>query len=305
MNDQHWGPYHQCRHRGHRRRLGRHRLLASLLKRDPDLNITLIEPSDQHYYQPAWTLVGGGAYDVKRHRPADGRGHAARRTWMQAAVTDIAAGQTTSDARQTASGQLSKPDRLPRPAPGLGENRRPAGNPRPAWRDLQLQLSTTRTTPGIWCRNCAAARRSSPSRPCRSNAPAHRKRPCTCPAITGSSRASEEHRCRIQPGRRRAVRCGDLRPAVDEIHREIQRAAGVQLEPGQGRRPGAKRLVRDQGRRRQRHPSRRKPSTCCTSCRRRFRRSSSRKARWPTPPVGAKWIRTACNIRAIPSVRPG
>ena len=25
----------------------------------------MIEPNTEHYYQPAWTLVGGGAYDVK------------------------------------------------------------------------------------------------------------------------------------------------------------------------------------------------------------------------------------------------
>ncbi|PTN11189.1 bifunctional protein tyrosine phosphatase family protein/NAD(P)/FAD-dependent oxidoreductase [Nitrosomonas aestuarii] len=35
---------------------------ASLLKRRPALRIAIIEPSDKHYYQPAWTLVGGGAY---------------------------------------------------------------------------------------------------------------------------------------------------------------------------------------------------------------------------------------------------
>ncbi|SDW17437.1 bifunctional protein tyrosine phosphatase family protein/NAD(P)/FAD-dependent oxidoreductase [Nitrosomonas communis] len=38
---------------------------ASLLHRQPSLRIAIIEPSDKHYYQPAWTLVGGGAYDIK------------------------------------------------------------------------------------------------------------------------------------------------------------------------------------------------------------------------------------------------
>ena len=32
---------------------------ASLLKRDAGLRIAVIEPSTEHYYQPAWTLVGG------------------------------------------------------------------------------------------------------------------------------------------------------------------------------------------------------------------------------------------------------
>ena len=39
---------------------------ASLLKRRPALRIAIIEPSDKHYYQPAWTLVGGGAYDADK-----------------------------------------------------------------------------------------------------------------------------------------------------------------------------------------------------------------------------------------------
>lgn len=37
---------------------------ASLLHRRPALRIAIIEPSDKHYYQPAWTLVGSGTYDI-------------------------------------------------------------------------------------------------------------------------------------------------------------------------------------------------------------------------------------------------
>jgi sulfide:quinone oxidoreductase len=35
---------------------------ASLLKRGADLDIALVEPSDVHYYQPGWTLVGAGVF---------------------------------------------------------------------------------------------------------------------------------------------------------------------------------------------------------------------------------------------------
>ncbi|GJJ04553.1 hypothetical protein RugamoR64_50910 [Duganella rhizosphaerae] len=34
---------------------------ASLLARHPGLDIAVVEPADTHYYQPGWTLVGGGA----------------------------------------------------------------------------------------------------------------------------------------------------------------------------------------------------------------------------------------------------
>ncbi len=36
---------------------------AQLLKYRPDLDIAIIEPSEKHYYQPMWTLVGGGMFD--------------------------------------------------------------------------------------------------------------------------------------------------------------------------------------------------------------------------------------------------
>lgn len=89
MNDQHWGPTISgdiVLIGGGSAGIG---LLASLLKRDPHLNIILIEPSDHHYYQPAWTLVGGGAYDVTRTvRPmADVLPNGV--TWIQAAVSEL------------------------------------------------------------------------------------------------------------------------------------------------------------------------------------------------------------------------
>lgn len=40
-------------------------LAAQLLRKRRGLDIAIIEPSEKHYYQPAWTLVGGGAYDIQ------------------------------------------------------------------------------------------------------------------------------------------------------------------------------------------------------------------------------------------------
>jgi sulfide:quinone oxidoreductase len=37
---------------------------ASMLKRRPGLDIVIVEPSDTHAYQPGWTMVGGGVFDV-------------------------------------------------------------------------------------------------------------------------------------------------------------------------------------------------------------------------------------------------
>lgn len=38
---------------------------ARLMRQNPALNIAIIDPSDKHYYQPAWTLVGGGAFNIQ------------------------------------------------------------------------------------------------------------------------------------------------------------------------------------------------------------------------------------------------
>ncbi|MCS6822081.1 MAG: NAD(P)/FAD-dependent oxidoreductase [Microscillaceae bacterium] len=37
---------------------------AQLLRKNSKLDIAIIEPSEKHYYQPAWTLVGGGDFDI-------------------------------------------------------------------------------------------------------------------------------------------------------------------------------------------------------------------------------------------------
>jgi sulfide:quinone oxidoreductase len=39
---------------------------AQLLRRRKNLQIAIIEPSEKHFYQPAWTLVGAGVFDVNK-----------------------------------------------------------------------------------------------------------------------------------------------------------------------------------------------------------------------------------------------
>ncbi|WP_420387452.1 FAD/NAD(P)-binding oxidoreductase [Roseivirga sp.] len=46
---------------------------AQLKRAKKDLDVAIIEPSDTHYYQPAWTLVGANTYDFnKTARPMKG-----------------------------------------------------------------------------------------------------------------------------------------------------------------------------------------------------------------------------------------
>jgi len=41
---------------------------ASLLKRTPNLEVAIIEPAEEHFYQPGWTMVGGGVFTPEKTR---------------------------------------------------------------------------------------------------------------------------------------------------------------------------------------------------------------------------------------------
>ncbi|MHA6476571.1 bifunctional protein tyrosine phosphatase family protein/NAD(P)/FAD-dependent oxidoreductase [Stutzerimonas sp. KH-1] len=59
---------------------------ASLLKRDPNLRIAVIEPREQHYYQPGWTLVGAGVFDRANTERAMSRCIPSKAQWIHAAA---------------------------------------------------------------------------------------------------------------------------------------------------------------------------------------------------------------------------
>ena len=56
---------------------------AQLLAANKNLDIALIEPNDKHYYQPAWTLVGGGAYQAEDTVKPEQEVIPDRVTWIQ------------------------------------------------------------------------------------------------------------------------------------------------------------------------------------------------------------------------------
>jgi sulfide:quinone oxidoreductase len=60
---------------------------ASLLRRQPSLAIAIVEPSATHYYQPGWTMVGGGIFapETTRRPMASVMPEAA--TWVRKAAT--------------------------------------------------------------------------------------------------------------------------------------------------------------------------------------------------------------------------
>lgn len=60
---------------------------ASLLKRRGDLSIAIIEPSDVHYYQPGWTLVGAGVFDPQTTRRTMAEVMPSKARWIRQAVS--------------------------------------------------------------------------------------------------------------------------------------------------------------------------------------------------------------------------
>lgn len=63
---------------------------ASLLARAPDLRIAIIDPAIVHYYQPGWTMVGGGVFSQEQTVRAMADVLPRQVQWICAAVTGFA-----------------------------------------------------------------------------------------------------------------------------------------------------------------------------------------------------------------------
>ena len=59
---------------------------ASLKSRKSDLSIAVIDPADVHYYQPGWTMVGGGIFQAEQTAKTMGSLIPRGVKWIQAAV---------------------------------------------------------------------------------------------------------------------------------------------------------------------------------------------------------------------------
>ncbi|WP_457503234.1 NAD(P)/FAD-dependent oxidoreductase [Thermostichus sp. MS-CIW-25] len=62
---------------------------AQLLERKRNLDIAIIEPSDKHYYQPGWTLVGGGIAPLAKFIRDEKTVIPKGATWIQARVAEL------------------------------------------------------------------------------------------------------------------------------------------------------------------------------------------------------------------------
>ena len=62
---------------------------AQLHRKLKGLDIAIIEPSDKHYYQPLWTLVGGGVFKKEVTEHAEASVIPKGVTWLKDSVAEI------------------------------------------------------------------------------------------------------------------------------------------------------------------------------------------------------------------------
>lgn len=96
---------------------------AQLRLKDKNLKIAIIEPSEKHYYQPAWTLVGAGTFDFEKTIRNEADYIPKGVTWIKDYATDILpesntvktqkSGDCTYDYLVVAPGLVMAPELIP------------------------------------------------------------------------------------------------------------------------------------------------------------------------------------------------
>ncbi|MEN9958829.1 MAG: hypothetical protein RLZZ474_1073 [Bacteroidota bacterium] len=61
-------------------------IASQLLRKDSRLDIAIVDGAKKHYYQPAWTLVGGGEFDIKDTERDEASVIPVGATWVQQMV---------------------------------------------------------------------------------------------------------------------------------------------------------------------------------------------------------------------------
>ncbi|WP_297335516.1 FAD/NAD(P)-binding oxidoreductase [Algoriphagus sp.] len=96
---------------------------AQLKRKNKALKIAIIEPSEKHYYQPAWTLVGAGTFDFNETERDEADYIPKGVEWIKDKATDIKpeknsvhttkSGEITYDFLVVAPGLVMAPELLP------------------------------------------------------------------------------------------------------------------------------------------------------------------------------------------------
>lgn len=63
---------------------------SSLLSRNSELDVVIVDPADNHYYQPGWTMIGGGIFEPSTTVKEMASVIPSKAKWIKAAVAEFA-----------------------------------------------------------------------------------------------------------------------------------------------------------------------------------------------------------------------
>ncbi len=210
---------------------------SSLRHRQPDLDIAIIDPAEIHYYQPGWTMVGGGVFKAEDTARTIVRSIPSSVKWIKAAV---AAFEPENDAVILDGCRVVKydpPYRLSGPQTRLGRRRGARRDARAKRRHLELPLRSRAHAMGAGAVD-EGRPRDLPQPPCRSNAPVRLEGDVFVGRCLVPPWRPEGYRHSVQQRGRCAVRCEGLRARADAICREVRRHAELLPRSDRHRRSG-------------------------------------------------------------------
>jgi sulfide:quinone oxidoreductase len=106
-------------------------MAASLKARKPGLEVAIIDPADAHYYQPGWTMVGGGIFDAEDTVRTMGSLIPKGVHWVKAAVAAFEPEKDAVFFGWMPGGEIQTPCGVSRIETELGGCRRACGHTRP------------------------------------------------------------------------------------------------------------------------------------------------------------------------------
>ncbi len=93
--------------------------VAARLLRKGYTDVAVIEPSDKHYYQPLWTLVGGGQAKASTTERAEASVMPKDATWIRKAASGVRPGHQHGHLCRRVDLRLRRPGGLPGHPAGL------------------------------------------------------------------------------------------------------------------------------------------------------------------------------------------
>ena len=150
--------------------------VAARMLRKGYSDVAVIEPSSTHYYQPLWTLVGGGQAKASTTERPESSVMPKGATWIKNAANAFDPDNNTVTCADGATYAYDVLVVCPGHPARLEGHRRTRGRPRPRRRVVELPVRPRAAHLGLHPQHAVGHRGVHRSRPVRSSAPARRRR---------------------------------------------------------------------------------------------------------------------------------